>query len=293
MRWMELCSNGTCIFGAPRTCAIRAIRDGSWQLDVVWLLSTVMFLVSCDDMRPADSTRCPESTGRHLFASTHEQRCTGGRMARTISRSSMRRSSPREVLKSHRPAAARRQRGRRRLARGWVRNARIVRLSWCPRGGTPCRRNRREPAGDNRRAPARATDVLADVPDGLVGTPVPRSLSGSEAGADRAGAAVKGRTRGSRQLRYRRPAGICSQQVPRRNRELVLLASAPARVSASGAGATQGWYAYVGDGGPAIGIDYFGGCLVPGEVVDWRSFWFMPAYVVRRALWPVLQNVRA
>ena len=48
-------------------------------------------------------------------------------------------------------------------------------------------------------------------------------------------------------------------------RASVLPSSARARLAVE-AGATQGWRAYVGDGGDVIGIDHFG-ASAPGEIV--------------------------
>jgi len=68
---------------------------------------------------------------------------------------------------------------------------------------------------------------------------------------------------------------------PEEYREAVLPASVPARLAVE-AGATQGWHAYVGDGGAVVGIDHFG-ASAPGEVLMEKNG-FTPDNVVRRAL---------
>ncbi len=120
--------------------------------------------------------------------------------------------------------------------------------------------------------------VLADVPDGRAD--IVLIASGSEVGlieeARRllAQQGVKART-------VSMPSWELFEAQPPEYRESVLPASVPARLAVE-AGATQGWHAYVGDGGAVIGIDHFG-ASAPGEVVM-EEFGFTPANVVRRAL---------
>ncbi len=52
---------------------------------------------------------------------------------------------------------------------------------------------------------------------------------------------------------------------PRDYRDTVLPPSVRARLAVE-AGATQGWYRYVGDGGAVMGIDHFG-ASAPGPIV--------------------------
>ncbi len=120
--------------------------------------------------------------------------------------------------------------------------------------------------------------VLADVP---VGRPdIVLIASGSEVSlieeARRllAQQGVKART-------VSMPSWELFEAQPEEYREAVLPASVPARLAVE-AGATQGWHAYVGDGGAVVGIDHFG-ASAPGEVLMEKNG-FTPDNVVRRAL---------